>query len=75
MKQTFVTYISPKQCPYSVDGKNLTEFRRAQLRKVAQAVKVDAEGSKNALLQRIISKLNLIDAPRELSVEVPTADA
>lgn len=68
MKQTFVTYIPPKQCPYTVDGKNLTEFRRAQLRKVAQAVKVDADGSKNALLQRIIHKLNLIGANKELSL-------
>ena len=68
MKQTFVTYISPKQCPYTVDGKNLTEFRRAQLRKVAQAVKVKAEGSKNELLQRIIQKLNLINANKELTL-------
>lgn len=68
MKNNFVTYISAKQCPYSFEGKNLTEFRRAKLRKIAQAVKVNAEGSKNELLQRIIGKLNLIGAEKELSV-------
>lgn len=66
MKQTTIHYIAAKECPYTLNGRKLTELRRARLRAVAEGLKVSTDGSKNELLKRIIAKLNVIGADSEI---------
>ena len=62
-----VRYISVKDCPYSIEGNNLAEMRRARLRKIAIAISVSAEGSKQDILKRVIGRLKASGAPKELN--------
>jgi len=64
---TPVVYIAPKQCPYSFNGQNLAAMRRAKLRERAKNLGVSPDGSKQAILIRVIGKLKVMDAPKELS--------
>ncbi len=64
---TPVVYLAPKQCPYSRNGQNLAAMRRAQLREIAKEVGVSPDDSKQAILKRLIGKLNVMDAPKELN--------
>ena len=64
---TPIVYIGPKNCPFTKNGKNLAEMRRAVLRPLAKSLKVSAGGSKQEILKRVIGKLKVIDAPKELS--------
>ena len=62
-----VNYIAPKQCPYSLNGENLAAMRRAKLREIAKKLKVSPDDSKQAILVRLIGKLKVMDAPKELT--------
>ena len=62
-----INYIAPKQCPYSLNGENLAAMRRAKLRQIAKSLEVSPDDSKQAILVRIIGKLKVMDAPKELS--------
>lgn len=67
MIQTSTThFIGSKDCRYTLSGRKLTEYRRAQLRPLAKKLKVDDSGTKNDILRRIISKLDVIGAEAEL---------
>lgn len=67
MNVTTHQYIAAKNCPYTVEGTNLVELRRAKLRKIAEAVKVSPEGSKNDILHRLITKLRAMGSEKELT--------
>ena len=62
-----INYIAPKQCPYSFNGENLAAMRRAKLRLLAKKLKVSPDDSKQAILTRLIGKLKVMDAPKELT--------
>ena len=62
-----IVYLGPKDCQFTKNGQNLAEMRRAVLRPIAKSIKVSAEGSKQEILRKIIAKLKVIDAPKELS--------
>ncbi len=62
-----IRYLGPKDCPFTIDGKNLAEMRRAELRPYAKKLQVSADGSKQAILLRVIGKLKVIGAPKELN--------
>jgi len=64
---TPVVYLAPKNCPFSLNGQNLAAMRRAGLRHIAKSLDVSPDGSKQSILVRIIGKLKVIDAPKELS--------
>lgn len=66
MNHSSVHYLGAKECPYTLNGKKLTELRRAKLRTVAKGLKVDPEGSKNEIVKRLIAKLNMIGADTEI---------
>lgn len=68
MKYNPVThFISSKECPYTVHGKNIAELRRAKLRKIAESIAVNAEGTKNDILGRVISRLRAMNSEKELT--------
>ena len=62
-----IRYLGPKDCPFTIGGKNLAEMRRAALRLVAKSFGVDPEGTKQEILIRLIGKLKVADAPKELN--------
>ena len=64
---TPIVYLAPKDCPFSIDGQNLVEMRRARLRQIAKAVGVSPDDSKQSILKRIIGKLKVAGAPKELT--------
>lgn len=64
---TPIVYLAPKQCPFTINGQNLAAMRRARLREVAKAIGVDPGGSKQEILKRLIGKLKVTGAPKELS--------
>ncbi len=67
MKTTTETIINFRNCPYSMNGENLANMRRAALQPIAAAVGIRGELSKNQLLTLLIGKLNAMGAPKELS--------
>jgi len=67
MQTTFTRFLSVKDCPYTQNGTNLAELRRAKLRPLAKTLEVSSEGTKNEMLGLIIGKLKAIEAPSELS--------
>ena len=62
-----VHYLAPKECPFTIDGQNLVTFRRAKLRQLAKSLKVSPDDSKQDILKRIIAKLKVTGAPKELN--------
>ncbi len=64
---TPINYISSRQCPYSFNGENLAAMRRAKLRLLAKELEVSPDDSKQAILVRLIGKLKVMDAPKELT--------
>ena len=62
-----IRYLGPKDCPFTIDGKNLAEMRRSDLRPYAKKFGVSADGSKQEILQRLIGRLKVADAPKELN--------
>ena len=64
---TPIVYLAPKDCPFSIDGQNLVEMRRARLRQIAKAIGVSAADSKQDILKRLIGKLKVAGAPKELT--------
>ncbi len=66
MQTTNVRFLQSKDCPYTLGGKNLFEFRRAKLRLLAKRLELPADGSHNDLLSLVIARLNQLEAPAEL---------
>ncbi len=64
---TPIHYLAPKDCPFSLNGQNLAAMRRAKLRQIAKSLEVSPDDSKQAILVRIIGKLKVMDAPKELT--------
>ena len=64
---TPVNYIAPKQCEFSKGGQNLAAMGRVRLRQIAKSFGVSPDDSKQEILKRIIGKLKVIDAPKELN--------
>ena len=62
-----IRYLGPKDCPFTIDGQNLAEMRRAKLRLVAKSFDVSPEGTKQEILIRLIGKLKVSGAPKELN--------
>lgn len=62
-----VRYLSTKDCEFTINGVNLAEMRRAKLRPIAKSLRVSAEGSKQEILLRVIGKLKVNGAPKELN--------
>jgi hypothetical protein len=59
-------FLGSKECEFKINGRPLTEFRRARLRLIAKALSLPADGPKNLLLQRILAKLRANGADTEL---------
>jgi hypothetical protein len=57
-----------KDCKYTLQGRRLTELRRAELRPIAKTLKVDADGLKNDILRRIVAKLDALQSEAEISL-------
>ena len=62
-----IRYLGPKDCEFTINGQNLVEMRRAKLRLVAKSFGVSPDGSKQNILQRLIGKLKVAGAPKELN--------
>ena len=60
-------YIAAKDCPYTLNGENLAEMRRARLNKIAMALELGPLNTKNETLGAIMARLNAIEADKELS--------
>ena len=60
-------YLGAKNCEFTFNGKNLVAFRRARLRQIAKSLGVSPDDSKQAILKRIIGKLKVNGAPKELT--------
>ena len=60
-------YLGSKDCEFTWNGKNLVSFRRAKLQKIAKKLGVSPDDSKQAILKRIIGKLKVTGAPKELN--------
>jgi hypothetical protein len=61
-------YMAPAECPYTLDGANLTTLRRARLHVVARSLGLDfsPQATKQELLQRIVVTLHQRGAGREI---------
>ena len=64
---TPIHYLSSKECPFEINGQNLVTFRRAKLRQLAKSLGVSPDDSKQAILKRVIAKLKVTGAPKELN--------
>lgn len=68
MQTNKIVYLSPKDVAYTFNGQNLHELRRAQLRKIANALQVDSpHATHNELLKEIIHSLDTLQAPAEIT--------
>ena len=67
MQTITIKQISEKHCPYTLHGENIATFRRVRLHKIAKALEVDSDTSKNELLGKIMAKLKTMNASNELS--------
>lgn len=67
MKSTVETIINYRNCPYSLNGENLANLRRAQLQPIAAAVGIRGEFTKNQLLTRLIEKLSAMGASSDIA--------
>ena len=68
MKTTTTQIIGYRDCKYRLNGENLANMRRAQLSRLAKSFGIQGgDPTKNELLIRLISKLNLMDAEPELT--------
>ena len=67
IKNNPINYLGCKDCPFTLNGTNLVEMRRSELRPYAKAMNVSAEGSKQEILKRMIARLKVNDAPKELN--------
>jgi hypothetical protein len=76
MHQSYIRYIAPKDCPYTLNGNNLAALRRSALRPIARALKLDDSGTHQQMLPAIISRLATLEAPPEITdLEAMNKDA
>lgn len=64
---TPIHYLAPKDCPFTINGQNLAAMRRAKLRQIAKSMGVSPAGSKQDILRKVIAKLKVTGAPKELN--------
>ena len=62
-----VHFIGPKDCPFKYMGKNLFELRRPKIRKIAAALNVPNDGTKNEILGAVITRLKTMGAQEEIT--------
>ena len=62
-------FLGGKDCQFTLKGRKLTEMRRAELRGIARALKVDAapELTKNDLVKRLIGRLSALGVEGEIA--------
>lgn len=62
-------YLAPKECKYTYRGENLVAMRKAKLRPLAKALKVelDDDPNHNELVQRIMKRADALDREPELA--------
>ena len=59
-------YLGSKDCEFTINGENLVSMRRSRLRGYAKKFGVSPADSKQHILKRIIGKLKVAGAPKEL---------
>lgn len=63
-----VHFIGAKECKFRYKGKNLIEYRRAELRPIAKALGInEIDGTKNDLLRSIISRASALKMDDEIA--------
>ncbi len=64
-----VNFVSPAQCPYTIDGRKLIEIRRSNLLATAAALGIEELPTlgKSDMVVQMIAKLSAMDAPHELN--------
>ena len=68
MNETFESFVAPKDVPYTKNGRNLAEMRRADLHQLAKALDCDdVSYTRNDLVKALCSKLHSMDAPAEIN--------
>jgi hypothetical protein len=70
MKFRNIRYLSPKDVQYTLDGKNLYELRKVELRNklaVPLGIEINPQTSHNDMLMAVILKLDALEAPNELN--------
>lgn len=67
MKTTVLRQISPKDCLYTLNGRNLAEVRRTHIEKIANSLDLPFNTSKNEMLGLIMAKLDSLGADKELA--------
>lgn len=73
MHTTVVQILGKRECPYTFNGVNLAEMRRAELYRLARAFDLGGpQQSKNELLTLLISKLKLMNSEQEITDMVTT---
>jgi alcohol dehydrogenase class IV len=71
MRTVVTQIIGPRECPYTWQGRNLAEMRKAELNPIAKALGVfDPNVTKNDLLLSMIGKLRHSKSELELTDNV-----
>ncbi len=73
MKTTHITVINTRNCKYTWDGENISEMRLVRLRKIAAAVGVTGDLTKNEMLTLMLGRFRKMDAPLELTEIKPSS--
>ena len=60
-------YLGDKDCDYTLNGRKLTELRRAELAPKAAALGIDVNLGKNDMLAQFIAKAKALELPFELN--------
>ena len=66
MKFNRTHFIGAKDCPFTLDGENLAEMRRARLNRIANRIKVEQKDTGNGTLGAIIVRCKSLKYPNEL---------
>ena len=69
MHTTHIIQLGPRDCPYTLNGKNLVDYRRGDIhfKAIAEGLGVySPDLSKNELLTAMIHKLKLMNAETEI---------
>ena len=59
-------FLGARDCPFTLNGQNLTGMRRVKLREIAASLDLPNNGGRNEMLTAIISALRVREAPHEL---------
>lgn len=67
MSDRSIKFLGQSDIKFSVDGRNLGELRRAELRQIAGKLNLNNDGTKNEILHRLNNHLTSIGASAELT--------